>query len=217
MMKKYFLFLLLFIAFQANAYADRVAGPSDLRDKPDGKIIVSLDKQADVDCIAVKDNWYIVRVEVFVKKADLIGQDRIKNKTTLYDSKNKKIGSTTDIVEIDKMAGIREEADRLSANIVAYLNKKYIKKTTNKLLVIEEYKLSEKSIQEIPRKNKCSELEDCMPDTILKKRKVWRAFAPDFRQDELDSKKLAVGMVSPAKVQNPKADPEAPRLPYIYN
>jgi hypothetical protein len=213
-MKKYIFFLLLFLSFHTNGYAERVTGPADLRDKPDGKIILSLDKNANVDCIALKDDWYIVSVELFMTKADLLGQDKINKKAILYNSKNGKIGETMDIVAIDKMNGIREGKGRLSANVVAYLHKKYIKKAMNKRLVIEEYKLSAKGIHELPSVNKCSDLADCLPAEILKKRKKWREIAPTFQQDQLDNKKLGVGQVTPSKIQNTRKDLGIPKLTF---
>jgi hypothetical protein len=79
-MKRYVLVLALFLSFQPVANAERVTGPVDLRDKPGGKTIVSLQGDADVDCIAFKDDWYIVLVEAIIAKNDLTGQDKIHKK-----------------------------------------------------------------------------------------------------------------------------------------
>ncbi|MCK9418059.1 MAG: hypothetical protein M0R70_01620 [Nitrospirae bacterium] len=211
-MNKYLLFLVLLLCFQSTVHAERVTGPADLRDKPDGKIIVSLLNDADVDCIAVKDDWYIVSVEVFLSKTDVIGKDRINNKAILYDSKNSKIGTTMDIVAIDRSSGIREGKERSSANVVAYLHKKYIKKITSNPLIIEEYKLPAKNIHDLPRKNKCTDLADCLPAEILKKRKERRAIAPNFQQDQLDNKTLGVGRVTPTTAKNIRKDLGVPLL-----
>lgn len=216
-MKKYVFYLLLFLSFQTTVHAERVTGPADLRDKPDGKIILALDNNADVDCIALKDGWYIVSVEVFIKKADLIGQDKIKKKAILYDSNNSKIGETLDILTIDAMKGIREGKERSSGNVVAYMHKKYIKKAANKPLLIEEYKLSAKDIYELSRKNKCSNLAECLPAEILKKRKEWRAIAATFQQDQLDNKKLRVGHVGASNVKNERKDIVTPQLTFEIN
>jgi hypothetical protein len=216
-MKRYLLVLMLILSFQSTVHAERIAGPADLKDKPDGKIILSLDKNADVDCIALKDGWYIVSVEVFVTKADLIGQDKIKKKAILYDFNNSKIGETLDILTIDTMKGIREGKERSSANVIAYMHKKYIKKAANKPLLIEEHKLSVKDIHELPRKDNCSNLADCLPAEILKKRKKWRAISATFQQEQLDNKKLHVGHVGASNVKNERTDIVTPKLTFEIN
>jgi hypothetical protein len=89
------------------------------------------------------------------------------------------------------MSGIREGKERSSVNVVAYLHKKYLKKAPNKLLIIEEYKLPAKNIHDLPRKNKCSDLAECLPAEVLKKRREWRSIAPTFQQNQLTIKRSA--------------------------
>lgn len=213
-MTKSLLVLALLLSVQSNAHAERVTGPADLRDYPDGKIILSLNNNADVDCLALKDDWYIVRVEAFFTKNELIGQDKIDKKVILYDSKNSEIGKTLDRVAIDRLNGFREGGKLYSATVVAYLHKKSFKKAPGRPLIIEEYKLSAKSIHDLQQKNKCSDLSDCLPAEILKKRREQRSIAPTFRQDRLNNKTLGVGRVTTSKAQNARKDLGVPRLTF---
>lgn len=208
------LFLALLLSFQSNVYAEQLTGPADLQDKPDGKIVVSLNKDADVDCIALKDDWYIVSLDVFLAKTDLPDQNKINKKTVLYDAKNREIGKTMDVVAIDRMNGIREGKDRSSTKVVAYLNKKYIKNPANKPLIIEEYKLPAKNIHDLQRKNKCSDLADCLPADILKKRTGGRTIASTFRQDQMNNSTLTIGRVTLSKAKNIRKDLDVPALTY---
>ncbi len=210
-MKRCLLVFALLLSFQSTVHAERINGPADLQDKPEGKIILSL-HDAEVDCLALKDDWYIVRVEAFIAKNDLTGQDKINKKAVLFDSKNSEIGKTLDTVEIDRMSGIREGKERSLVYVVAYLHKKYIKKAPDNLLIIEEYKLPAKNIHDLPRKNKCSDLADCLPAEILKKRKEWRSTAPIFQQDQLDNKALGVGRVTASAAPTIRKDLAVPRL-----
>ncbi len=213
-MTRCLLVLALLLSFQSSVHAERVTGPADLRDSPDGKIILSLHNDAQVDCIALKDEWYIVRVEAFITKNDLISPDKVNTKVIFYDSKNSEIGKTLDTVAIDRLNGIREGKQRSSVAIVAYLNKKYVKKAPTKPLIIEEYKLSAKSIHELQHKNNCSDLADCLPAEILMKRRAWRSHAPTFKQDHLNNKTLGVGRVTPSSAQNTRKDLDVPRLTF---
>jgi len=211
-MKSFLMVLAFLLLVQSNVLAERVTGPADLRDKPDGRIILSLRNDADVDCIALKDDWYIVSVEVYMMKTDQTGQDKIKKEASLYDSKNNKLGETREVVAIDKMKGFREGKERSSANIVAYLHKKYIKKAADKALIIEEYQLPARNIHDLVTKNKCSDLADCLPAEILKKRKDRRAISPTFQQDQLDNKTIGIGRVTPSSAKKIKKDLAVPRL-----
>lgn len=213
-MIKYIFFLMFLFTFHASGFAASVVGPANVLDRPDGKKLLSLNNDVDVECIALINDWYLVSLEVSFAKEDMIGTDTIKKKATLYSSKNTKIGETLDSVKVEKPGVVREGEERSASTIVAYLHRKQVKSPGGKYLVVEEYKLSARDIYDLPRKNKCTDLADCVPAAILKKRKKKRAHGPTFQHQELDNKEFGVSKVSPSQVKNTSKDLSVPRLAF---
>jgi hypothetical protein len=126
------LFLLLSrgIIYAGTAIID---GPANVRDKPKGKVIISLYNGAVIfACPALypeggcldgqheQDGWYLVGIDAGFDKDDIIDRKRIRKNAEFYDSTGNKMGVTLETIEEDNIGYISGRGENYNVRIYAY-------------------------------------------------------------------------------------------------
>jgi len=98
-MRKYIVlaFLLLFTLF-AHSQTLIVDGPANVREKPHGRIILTLDDGVSVECSGVASNWLYLRLLTILHKSEFTGEKDVviaKDKLLINEA-GVKIGKTLD-------------------------------------------------------------------------------------------------------------------------
>jgi hypothetical protein len=86
--------LLLFLLLSSISYAELIDGPANIREKPEGELLFSLNNDIRVHVESYRENWYRISLQVWIKKADVINEKQIKKDSVLYDSTGVEIGKT---------------------------------------------------------------------------------------------------------------------------
>ncbi len=98
-MKKLILIAILFLLMLNTVFAESIDGPANIREKPNGKIIFSLNDGAIVGCHGLsKNGWYVIALTVFVKESSFTKDKKVKAGEILYDIKGKEIGKTSAVI-----------------------------------------------------------------------------------------------------------------------
>ncbi len=155
-MKKFiFIILFLFSLFSHGiVYAGTaiIDGPANVRDKPKGKVIISLyNGTAVFACPALypeggcldgqreQDGWYLVGIWTHFDKDDVIDGKKIRKNVEFYDSTGNEMGKTLDTIESDNIDHISEREGHYNVRINAYTFEGNIwKATQDDLKQIEE-------------------------------------------------------------------------------
>lgn len=97
---KLFYFVLLILIFSSSLIkAELIDGPANIREEPDGKVILSLNSDSVIGCHGIaKKGWYRIGITVYVKESSLTEDEKIKKDQILYDKNGNAIGKTTDII-----------------------------------------------------------------------------------------------------------------------
>lgn len=140
---KYSIFIYIFLLPNITL-GEIIDGPANVREKPRGKVIISLDDSVSVDCGTLQGKWYKVSFNVRLKKKAFIDEFRIKKNTILYDSEGKKIGKTIrDVKTPDRYS---EKEGYCYALITAYIYKSNIKRDTDKEEIESIFHLTKEKI-----------------------------------------------------------------------
>jgi hypothetical protein len=101
------LLILLLILAATFTEAEIINGPANFRDKPNGKILVSLNNGVEVECGVLKNGWYEVSFSAMITNEQYAVRYSPKKDTRLYNDDHKFIGVTT--------ADIPDDVSNLSA------------------------------------------------------------------------------------------------------
>ncbi len=90
---KHFLIPLLFFVV-ISARAERIDGPANFRDKPNGQILVSLREGVEVECGELENGWFEVSFSVLITNEQYSDRYIPKKGTPLFDQNHRLIGIT---------------------------------------------------------------------------------------------------------------------------
>ncbi|HAL82547.1 MAG TPA: hypothetical protein DCO83_10185 [Mucilaginibacter sp.] len=90
---KVFVFLLMMILF-FEAKSEVIDGPANFRDKPNGKVLVSLKDSVPVESGELKNGWFEVSFSVMITNQQYSSRYSLKKGTPLYDFDHKLLGIT---------------------------------------------------------------------------------------------------------------------------
>jgi hypothetical protein len=78
-----------------------VDGPANVREKPNGRIILTLDDSGSVECSGVRNNWFYLRLLIMLHKSEFTGKKDvvIAKDISLINESGVKIGRTVDSVK----------------------------------------------------------------------------------------------------------------------
>jgi len=125
---------------------ENIDGPANVRDKPQGDVIISLDDGVTVDCIDIQNKWYKLSFVVRMEKKSFLKKLRIKKDTILHNNKGKNIGKT--IQDIKVPHGYFETREYCYIPITAYT---YIDNIKREPAIKDEVSQSEEPIKKPTR------------------------------------------------------------------
>ncbi len=114
-------FVILLVANAVSAAV--IDGPANVRGRPDGKKLVSLNDGVHVACQQAENSWHRIEIPVLVAR-DEIDNGRIKKDVLLKNRADQKIGVTLERVPLELATGYREG---ISGKIIAYTHTQNIK------------------------------------------------------------------------------------------
>jgi hypothetical protein len=79
--------------FSSAVVAAVIDGPANIRDKPNGRIIASLDDGVSVECKHRVGDWYLTAIAVKIPSVS-VEQNHVKKNTVLVTASNKPVGKT---------------------------------------------------------------------------------------------------------------------------
>ena len=174
--------LILFWVSSAQSYSITkgvIDGPANIRQNPNGKTLLSLNDNVEVEIISDDGTWYLIAVKVEVISSYYSSIDVIKKGEDLYTNINSIIGITkSDIIISDKwLQSITGQT--FSVRIEGYTHRNNIKYTINKRPSIER-----PSIETIFENNKSvTKYIDQISD-IYKSNKFSIVETPDYTGEE---------------------------------
>jgi hypothetical protein len=140
LIQRMFLFIFMIVIISVNSYAELIDGPANFRDKPNGKVIFSLNNNVDVETSQhQKDGWYFAGVWVYLDRTALtyfyqgdviVGETKIRKGAKLYDIKNTEIGVAIEEISIWNCAFYDKKTNRYELNIAGYTHPGNIRKDT---------------------------------------------------------------------------------------
>lgn len=101
-MKKYLLIVLFIFIVSFNVTAQLIDGPANIREKPNGKVLYSINDNVPVDYRFFQNDWYIVSFTVNVPEADFSIENGISKEAILYDIAGNEIGKAMDNIPVSK-------------------------------------------------------------------------------------------------------------------
>lgn len=141
-MKRIKIFILMLVSligiFLSVVKAELVDGPANFRDKPNGKIIFSLNDNIDIQCEEEKNGWCYSGIYVYVKKDSFIkepihgytGKEIIGKNVIFYNNNGKAIGKTLDLIKVQRDIK-KQDNECYSCLIVGYTYQNNIKWETS--------------------------------------------------------------------------------------
>lgn len=92
---KNLLTVLLIGLISISVYAEKIDGPANIRMKPKGELRFSLNDQVQIECTAIRNDWYEVMVTIRLTEEQYSTIPLVLKKgTTLIDMQGKEIGET---------------------------------------------------------------------------------------------------------------------------
>lgn len=101
-MKKSLLIVLLVLILSSPVTAQLIDGPANIREKPNGKLLFSINDNVPVDYRFFQNDWYVVSFTVNVPETNFSSENVIAKETKLYDSNGNEIGKTLDNIPLSK-------------------------------------------------------------------------------------------------------------------
>lgn len=121
------IFLILFNLLFINVMAANIDGPANLRDKPNGRLICSINDNQYVYAYDPKNNWFKITVNVKIKKSDMPDKNEIPSGVMFYGNDLKAIiGSTKAIITDEFIIGPSKD-DFFDIAITCYTYKNNLK------------------------------------------------------------------------------------------
>jgi hypothetical protein len=110
----------------AQAATVTIDGPANLRDHPNGRILLSINDGVDVECQEQSGEWYRVRLTVRVSPASMDG-DAIRRGQHLTDLQGRSVGTSRSTVP---MTEVKRYWDGVSGRILGYTHRQNLKGST---------------------------------------------------------------------------------------
>ncbi len=144
-MKKYLpVFLFIFI-LSFNVNAQLIDGPANIRGKPDGKLLFSINDNVPVDYRFYQSDWYLVTFTVVVPETCFLIENVIAKETKLYDSTGNEIGKALDNISVSKeKTTYHPENHTYTCVLEGYTFKNNLKDSISTLSIAERIKAPNK-------------------------------------------------------------------------
>ncbi len=144
-MKKFLLVILSNFMLSFTVNAQLIDGPANIREKPNDKLLFSINDNVPVNYRFYQNDWYLVSFTVNVHESDFLSDNVISKEAKLFDSSGNEIGKTLDNISVsNEKTTYHPENHTYTCVFEGYTFKNNLKDSISTLSIAERIKAPNK-------------------------------------------------------------------------